>query len=85
MCEIAIETRLLTIPLLSVPFICDPLDRRILSCAVDQYSYLLELDLADPPGGESGKGLNIEVLIGANNYWKLVTGRSYDMKTDPLR
>ena len=75
--KIAIETRdgkLLTIPLLSVPFICDPLDRRILSCAVDQYSYLLELDLADPPGGESGKGLNIEVLIGADNYWKLVTG-----------
>ena len=62
----------MSLPLLSVPYICDPLAGNSLCCAVEMYPYLGRLDLADVPVEDSH--LNIDILIGADNYWRLVTG-----------
>ena len=58
--------------LFTVPFICEPLSTQSVTCAVEKYSYLLNLELADPPSGD--EELNIDILIGSEYYWKLVTG-----------
>ena len=55
---------------LAVPFICDPLARQPLSHAMEIFPYLSELELADT-GGEA----DIDVLVGSDLYWSLVTGR----------
>ena len=58
--------------MLSVLFICDPLAGQPLSYAVDNYPHLTRLDLADSP--VDAEHPSIDVLIGADNYWRLVTG-----------
>ena len=55
---------------LAVPFICDPLARQPLCHAMEIFPHLSELELADT-GGEA----DIDVLVGSDLYWSLVTGR----------
>ena len=55
--------------LFTVPFICEPLSTQSIICAIEKYSHL---ELADPPSGD--EELNIDILIGSEYYWKLVTG-----------
>ena len=84
--RIAIETRdgrRLKIPLLSVSFICDPLVGQTLSCAIDKHPHLTTLDLADSPRSETGRQLSIDILIGADNYWNLVTGEIIRHENSP--
>ena len=59
----------LILPMLSVSFICDPLS---LSYAMNNYPHLTQLDLADSP--IDAEHLSIDILIGADNYKRLVTG-----------
>ena len=83
--RVLVETRegdTLSLPLLSVPYICDPLARNPLCCAVEMYPYLGRLDLADVPVEDSH--LNIDILIGADNYWRLVTGEVEQREDCPL-
>ena len=55
--------------LLSVPHICSPIASMPVETCRSKYSYLRELDLADTlPDGE------LEILIGSDYYWKVVTG-----------
>ena len=58
--------------LFTVPFICEPLSTQSITCAIETYSHLSNLELADPPSGD--EELNIDILIGSEYYWKLVTG-----------
>jgi hypothetical protein len=60
--------------LLSVPFICDPLAGQTLTCAIGNHPHLTQLDLADVPKSEESRQLTIDILIGADMYWDLVTG-----------
>ena len=62
----------LTMPVVVVPHICDPVQ----TCSIDTSSpaceHLTGLRLADP--GVDGKDVEIDLLIGSDHYWKVVTG-----------
>ena len=58
--------------MLYVMSICELLDGQPTSVCVKQYPHLMELELADSL--ESGSKIPVDVLIGANYYWQLVTG-----------
>ena len=62
----------LVMSLLTVPMICQPLSAQPISLARDKYEHLCEMDLADFSNGDDD--LEIDVLIGSDHYWKLVTG-----------
>ena len=59
--------------LLTVPAICEPLTGQTITFAAQQFKHLSTLDLADP--GDAGNSTDINILIGADNYWHLVTGK----------
>ena len=58
---------------LVVPFICNPLTAQPISHSKDRYCHLLGLDLAD--SAEIDDVLDVDILIGSDSYWTLVTGR----------
>lgn len=62
----------LELSLHTVPFICEPLSGQPMEVAVEHFSYLHRLDLADADSSERSE---IDVLIGADYYWKVATGR----------
>ena len=59
--------------LLTVPLICDPLSSQPVTLCQDTFNHLMDLDLADPTDGRSQ--LDIDILIGSDQYWELVTGK----------
>ena len=59
-------------PFLSVPLICEPLSNQPISNVAEHCEYLSGLDLADRCGTDI---MEIDMLIGLDNYWKLVTGK----------
>ena len=65
------DGHLLSISALVVPCICDDVNVLSLRKIQDRYSHLTDLNLADVGDGLS----SIEVLIGADQYWSVVTGR----------
>ena len=62
----------LELSLHTVPFICEPLSGQPMEVAVERFSYLHGLDLADADPSERSE---IDVLIGADYYRKVATGR----------
>ena len=73
--ELGIRTQKDTIVLsaLVVPFICQPLTAQpTIDCAT-RYEHLQDLELADPVS--EGETLKIDLLVGSDHYWDLVTGR----------
>ena len=60
--------------LLSVPHICEPLISQPISICQDEYEHLKGLELADASDGQSG--LCIDVFIGLDSYWEIVTGET---------
>ena len=62
----------LNLSLLSEPTICDPLAEQPLCYAVDNHPCLTQLDLANTP--TSLGCLKINMLIGTDNHWRLMTG-----------
>ena len=64
----------LVIPLLTVPTIFEPLIRQPISLAACRHPYLSTLDLADE--SDLDCSLDVDILIGVNHYWALVTGRN---------
>ena len=55
---------------LAIPYICAPITEQPITFAKNKYAHLQRLQLAD--SGDSK--LEIDVLIGADNYWKFFTG-----------
>ena len=55
-----------------MPTICEPLVGQPISVCVKQYPHLMGLELADSV--ESGSSMPVDVLIGSDYYWQLVTG-----------
>ena len=64
----------ITMPLLTVPTICEPICGQPITLASRRYPYLSVLDLADRNDTESH--LDVGILIGADLYWSMVTGRT---------
>ena len=58
---------------LSVPQICEPLSNQPLSYVSEHHRHLSELDLADYCC--TTEPLEVDMLIGLDHYWKLVTGK----------
>ena len=56
-----------------VPHICDPVHAQPITFAKSNYQHLANLELADP--GEHSGELNIDILVGSDHYWDVVTGR----------
>ncbi len=54
------------------PTICAPLSSKV---NVGEYSHLDGLDLADFDSGDEGNNSDsIDILVGADHYWDIVTG-----------
>ena len=64
----------ITVPLLTVPTICEPLCGQPIIRALKLYCYLSKLDLADY--GAPNDSLDVGILIGADLYWSFITGRA---------
>ena len=64
---------LLELQFLTVPLICEPLSGQPISYAVERYPHLSNLELADPVN-HSSDNMEINVLIGSDQYWQVVTG-----------
>ena len=62
----------LKLSLLSVPFICDPVTVETLQYVICNHPHLRDLELADR--SEADPPIGTDILIGADNYWNLVTG-----------
>jgi len=58
-------------PIVEVPMICEPLVSQPIAICVAENRHLASLDLADFSDGEAS--LEVNVLIGSNYYWHLVT------------
>lgn len=58
--------------LVAVPLICEPLCGQPIVCAVKQLPELSHLDLADT--STCTDNLNVDILIGCDYYWQIVTG-----------
>ena len=71
----------LVLPFLVVPSICEPIAGQPITLARDTYPHLFGLNLADD--SDRSESLAISILIGADHYWKLATGRVRRGKTGP--
>ena len=63
----------LVLPMVVVPHICGSVCSQPIDTSKASYRHLTGLDLAD--AGHAGDNLEIDLLIGSDHYWKLVTGR----------
>lgn len=59
--------------LLVVPMICEPLVGQPVSECIEGNPHLASLELADL--AKNGSSLTVDILIGADYYWEVVTGR----------
>ena len=55
-----------------VPHICNPITMQPIATSKFLYSHIAGPDLADP--GDIMGSLEIDVLIGVDHYWRIVTG-----------
>ena len=67
--------------LFTVPMICEPLSGQPVNWAVEQFPYLQGLDLAD--SCDSSDTLEMSILIGVDQYWKVATGGILRGNTGP--
>ena len=67
------DGRQLQLQFLTVPLICESLSGQPVVCAAERYPHLSKLELAD--AFEDGDNLDVDVLIGSDHYWKVVSGR----------
>jgi hypothetical protein len=68
--------------LYSVPLISEPLTCHPVSCCPENFDHLAGLDLADPSDGSTC--LDVDLLIGSDQYWDLVTGETRRGKSGPV-
>ena len=65
-----VDGTFLELLLFTVPLICEPLNNQPINFCMAEYDYLTHLTLADSCG--SGD-MPIDILIGLNYYWQIVT------------
>lgn len=71
LCIISEGNQTLRLTALVVPFICNPLTFQPINYSVQSYNHLVGLELAD--SDETSDVLEIDMLIGSDSYWKLVS------------
>ena len=58
----------------SVPTICSPISSQSIKVALEEYPHLCGLNLADSSTLSGDNDVEVDILIGADYYWKFVTG-----------
>ena len=56
-----------------VPIICSPIRNQVIEAAKEKYVTLQNIDLAD--SNTRKVDLHVDILVGADNYWKFMTGK----------
>ena len=67
------EGDMLRITALVVPLICNPLASQPIDSSAETYEHLIGLKLAD--SAEASDVLEVDLLIGSDSYWEIVTGQ----------
>ena len=83
--EVGMQTKTGTSKLLklfSVPFVCEPLMCQSISLALKNLDHLQGLDLADE--SDSSTPLDINILIGSDHHWQLVTSETIKQGDGPV-
>ena len=57
-----------------VPTICSPISNQSIKIALEEYPHLCGLNLADSSTLSGDNDVEVDILIGADCYWKFVTG-----------
>lgn len=68
--------------LFAVPMICEPIICQPISFCQSDFSHLAGIDLADTSDGQGS--LKVDILIGADQYWELVTGETRRGNAGPV-
>ena len=81
--ELQVETRTGKISMVAyvVRTICEPLARQYVAQTKSKYQNLQNVFLADYQNGK--EALKVDILVGADQYWKLVTGRVIQAEEGP--
>ena len=74
------ETQQLT--LFAVPTICEPLASQPIAFCQNNYKHLTGLDLVDSSDGCAR--LEVDILIGSDQYWDFITGRTLRGNSGPV-
>jgi hypothetical protein len=83
--QLSLKTKdhgILNITALVVPTICHPLTSQPINHSQEHYDHLKGLELADT--ADASDKLEVDVLIGSDLYWSLVTGRVIRGKSGPI-
>ena len=64
----------ITMDAYSVPTICSPISNQSIKVALEEYPHLRGLNLADTPSMSDSSDVEVDILIGADYYWKIITG-----------
>ena len=72
----------LRLSLLVVPLICQPLSCQPMAYAKEEFDHLHDLDLAESSCDTDH--LNLDLLVGSDHYWSLVTGEIKRGSTGPI-
>ena len=67
---------------LSVPLICEPILGQFISYAIDTYKGLASLKFSDYSQG--GNNLEVDILVGLDQYWKVVMGKVVRCLNGPM-
>ena len=57
-----------------MPLICSPIQNQALQFAVESYDHLSHIELADSMKFSQNLGMDVDLLIGSDFYWKFLTG-----------
>ena len=68
--------------LFTVPTICEPIACQPISICCNDFNHLAGMDLADYSDGH--EGLEVDILIGSDQYWELITGETRRGKVGPV-
>ena len=58
----------------TVPLICSPIQNQAIQFAVESYDHLSHIELADSMKFSQNLGMDVDLLIGSEFYWKFLTG-----------
>ena len=58
----------------SVPTICSAISNQSIKVALEEYPHLCSLNLADSSTLSADNDVEVDILIGADYYWKFLTG-----------
>ena len=67
-----------------MPLICSPIQNQAIQFAVESYDHLSHIELADSMKFSQNLGMDVDLLIGSDFYWKFLTGEIRRGKVGPV-